>query len=221
MEQENPVLKAEADHKTKSKGRVQTKELTIGKHSFVAFEQEDSFYRVYTVEEDSSMLEIGIIFPNSIGIKGSRFGCEITQGRGATLKSIGSRSAEKAMACLCRDWVKYLPKTRRSLRITTIFQSVLGLIEFLKKYTESLTGTTAAPREVNGEVQTFLFGQESGSVHHQAQCQGEPLPLDHPQASFGKLIQTPDSTPLPTCNSEESTSPPFARSGTTSVAGKG
>ncbi len=220
MEQENPVLKAEVDHKTKSKGGVQTKELTSGKHSFIAFEQEDSSYRVYTVEEDSPMVEIGIIFPNNIGIKGSRFGCEITQGRGATLKSIGSRSVEKAMACLCRDWVKYLPKTRRSLRITKIFQSALELIEFLKKCTESLTTTTAAPRQVNGEVQTFLLDQESASVHHQAQGQGEQSPLDHPQASCGKLIEAPDSTPLPTGNSEESTNPLFARSGTTPVAGK-
>ena len=124
------------------------------------------------------------------------------------------------MACLCRDWVKYLPKTRRSLRITKIFQSALGLIEFLKNCTESLTTTTAAPRELNGEVQTFLPGQESASVHHQAQCQRDQLPLEQPQASCGKLIQAPDSTPLPTCNSEESTSPPFARSGTTSVTGK-
>ena len=109
MKQDYPELEEEPDRVTALQRKPEKKELIIATRHFITALENDDTNRIYLVESDGTKLEIGIVYPNKLKKKHVRYGFEITEGLGESMKSIGLRNRNDAIIQLCKEWIRFQP----------------------------------------------------------------------------------------------------------------
>jgi galactitol-specific phosphotransferase system IIB component len=152
MKQDYPELEEEPDRVTALQRKPEKKELIIATRHFITALENDDTNRIYLVESDGTKLEIGIVYPNKLKKKHVRYGFEITEGLGESMKSIGLRNRNDAIIQLCKEWIRFQPSTRQAFRSRKIYHRTAYVFRMLSYILDLVTIIDAVKIKVYGRL---------------------------------------------------------------------